>query len=71
MTAAACAGFEHEGQRWQRWWLYYNGVPEELLHFRDIPVPGARVRFYARPDATAHGKAVAAVLVLVHFGSRP
>jgi hypothetical protein len=28
--------------------LYYNGVPDELLAFRDVPVPGARIRYYTR-----------------------
>lgn len=33
----------------ERWWFWYNGVPEELLHHRTVPVPGVRTCFFAAP----------------------
>jgi len=33
---------------WSRDWLWYNGVQAELQDGRDIPVPGVRVRLFAR-----------------------
>jgi hypothetical protein len=33
---------------WRRDWLWYNGVLSELEDNRDIPVPGIRVRSFAR-----------------------
>ena len=33
---------------WRRDWLWYNGVQAELQDGREIPVPGVRVRLFAR-----------------------
>jgi hypothetical protein len=39
--------FGHDGRRWNRQWLWYNGIQAELQDGRDIPVPDARVRYFA------------------------
>jgi hypothetical protein len=38
--------FGSDGRRWDRQWLWYNGIQTELQDGRDIPVPDARVRHF-------------------------
>lgn len=42
--------FGPDGRRWDRQWLWYNGIQTELQDGRDIPVPDARVRYFAATD---------------------
>lgn len=38
--------FGPDERRWDRQWLWYNGIQTELQDGRDIPVPGARIRHF-------------------------